>query len=423
MSTYDFKLPDIGEGLHEAEIVKWLVKEGDTVKENDSIVEVQTDKAVVEISAPVSGEIEKLGGEEGTAIKVGEILVRFSRISDERAQGAIAEEVEFPTPPEEVQVSKASKENPVKKNPNDRILAAPSIRKAARDAGVDLREVNPTGKGGKILAKDLQRHLDNGQEQEKREQSEEQEISPLAANQHIVFPSTEDRIEKITGTRKMIFEKMTKAQRNAVMCTGMDEVNVSSLVQMRRTLMPNAEQQQIKLTYLPFIIKAVTHTLKRYPIFNSSVNEENMTIQYHQDIHIGVATATENGLVVPVIKHADKKSILEIAKEIEELTQKARNKKLKAAELTGSTFTISNTGSQGGWYATPIINYPEVAIMGIHKIKKQAIVVDDEIQIGHMMGMSLTFDHRIIDGEPSGRFMHHVKEILEKPELLILEAK
>lgn len=423
MSTYDFKLPDIGEGLHEAEIVKWLVKEGDSVKENDSIVEVQTDKAVVEISAPVSGEIKKLGGEEGTAIKVGEILVRFSGISDERAQGAIAEEVELPTPPEEVQVSKASKENPVKKNPNDRILAAPSVRKAARDAGVDLREVNPTGKGGKILAKDLQRHLDNGQEQEKREQSEEQEISPLAANQHIVVPSTEDRIEKITGTRKMIFEKMTKAQRNAVMCTGMDEVNVSSLVQMRRTLMPNAEQQQIKLTYLPFIIKAVTHTLKRYPIFNSSVNEENMTIQYHQDIHIGVATATENGLVVPVIKHADKKSILEIAKEIEELTQKARNKKLKAAELTGSTFTISNTGSQGGWYATPIINYPEVAIMGIHKIKKQAIVVDDEIQIGHMMGMSLTFDHRIIDGEPSGRFMHHVKEILEKPELLILEAK
>ena len=423
MSTYDFKLPDIGEGLHEAEIVTWLVKEGDTVEENDSIVEVQTDKAVVEISAPVSGEIEKLGGEEGTAIKVGEVLVRFAGISDERIQGAIAEEVEIPTPPEEIQVSTTFEEAPVKKNPNDRILAAPSVRKAARDAEVDLREVKATGRGGKILAKDLQRYIDNGLEQEKQERIDEQEISPIPAAQDAVFPSVEDKVEKITGTRKMIFEKVTKAQQNAVMCTGMDEINVSSLVQMRKTLMPNAEQQQTKLTYLPFIIKAVTHTLKRYPIFNSSVDEENMTIHYHQDIHIGIATATENGLLVPVIKHADKKSILEIAKEIEELTHKARNKKLKATELVGSTFTISNTGSQGGWYATPIINYPEVAIMGIHKIKKQAVIVGDEIQIGHMMGMSLTFDHRIIDGEPSGRFMNGVKELLEKPELLILEAK
>ncbi len=423
MSTYDFKLPDIGEGLHEAEIVKWLVKEGDRVKENDSIVEVQTDKAVVEISAPVSGEIEKLGGEEGTAIKVGEVLVRFAGISDERAQGAIAEEVELPTPPEEIEVSAAAGEGPLKKNKTERILAAPSVRKAARDAGVDLREVSPTGKGGKILAKDLQRYLDNGQEQEISERKDEQEAAAKAADQTEVFSSNEDKVEKITGTRKMIFEKMTKAQQNAVMCTGMDEIDVSSLVQMRKALMPNAEQHQTKLTYLPFIIKAVTHTLKRYPIFNASVDEENMAIRYHQGIHIGVATATENGLLVPVIKHADKKSILEIAKEIEELTQKARDRKLKATELAGSTFTISNTGSQGGWYATPIINYPEVAIMGIHKIKKQAIVVDDEIQIGHMMGMSLTFDHRIIDGEPSGRFMHSVKELLEKPELLILEAK
>lgn len=420
MSIYEFKLPDIGEGLHEAEIVSWLVKEGDLVKENDSIVEVQTDKAVVEISAPVSGEIDKLGGEEGTVIKVGQVLVRFSGISDERTQGATAQDTELPTPLEEIPVPTTATEETAKKNPNDRIVAAPSVRKAARDAGVNLREVEPTGKSGKILAKDLQRFIENGQ---RIQQKQAQKLDSVATTQSAVFSSSEDRVEKITGTRKLIFEKMTKAQQHAVMCTGMDEINVSSLVQMRKTLLPTAEQQQLKLTYLPFIIKAVTHALKKYPIFNSSIDEENMAIHYHQGIHIGIATATENGLLVPVIKHADKKSILEIAKELEELTQKAHDKKLKSTDLTGSTFTISNTGSQGGWYATPIINYPEVSILGIHKIKKEAIVVGDDIQIGHMMGMSLTFDHRVIDGEPSGRFMHSVKELLEKPELLILEAK
>ncbi|MCP2035469.1 pyruvate dehydrogenase E2 component (dihydrolipoamide acetyltransferase) [Planomicrobium sp. HSC-17F08] len=407
MSNYHFALPDIGEGLHEAEIVTWLVKPGDRVEENDNIVEVQTDKAVVEISAPVTGEIEALGGEEGATVKVGDTLVVFSGVPSERAHGKTAEAVELPTPPETI----AEKETKTA----HRVLAAPSVRKAARVAGVDLADVVPTGKGGKILTADLQRHLEtSGQAPEQPQPVLQETVSPA---------SSQARTEKITGTRKAIFEKMTAAKQHAVMCTGMDEINVTKLVDLRKTLMPHAEEHQTKLTYLPFIIKAAAHVLKRYPLFNASVDEANMEIRYHEEVHIGVATATDNGLLVPVIKHADQKSVLELAKELEELSQKARDRKLKSHELTGSTFTVSSTGGGGGFYATPILNHPEVAIMGVHKISKQAIVVDDEIQIGHMMGMSLTFDHRIIDGEPSGQFMNGVKKLLETPELLILEGK
>lgn len=407
MSNYHFALPDIGEGLHEAEIVTWLVKPGDRVEENDNIVEVQTDKAVVEISAPVTGEIETLGGEEGSTVKVGDTLVVFSGVRSERVHGKTAEAVELPTPPETLP----------EKEPKtaQRVLAAPSVRKAARVAGVDLAHVVPSGKGGKILAADLQRHIETKGKTEEPPQPVQQETVSSDSNQV--------RTEKITGTRKAIFEKMTAAKQHAVMCSAMDEINVTKLVDLRKTLLPHAEEQQTKLTYLPFIIKAAAHVLKRNPLFNASVDEANMEICYHEEIHIGVATATDNGLLVPVIKHADQKSVLELAKELDELSQKARGRKLKSHELTGSTFTVSSTGGGGGFYATPILNHPEVAIMGIHKISKQAIVVDDEIQIGHMMGMSLTFDHRIIDGEPSGRFMNGVKKLLETPELLILEGK
>lgn len=409
MPTYNFTLPDIGEGLHEAEIVRWLVQPGDQVKENENIVEVGTDKAVVEISAPVSGTIQALGGAEGSPLKVGATLVVFTDVSDERAHGKAAEAIELPAVPVSHRVERTR---------GERILAAPSVRKAARDAGVDLREVAPTGKGGKILAADLQRHLGAGAGQAPGAAREAAPVTKIP--EQLAFPeSAGPRSEPITGTRRVIFNRMTAAKQHAVMCTGMDEVDATALVALRSSLLPHAEG----LTYLPFIIKAVTQNLKKYPVFNSSVDEENMEIRYHDAIHIGIATATDQGLLVPVIKNADRKSVLEIAAEIAELTQRARERKLAPPELTGSTFTVSSTGNGGGWYATPILNHPEVAILGVHQIKKQPIVVGDEIRIGHLMGMSLTFDHRIIDGEPVGRFMGGVKELLEKPELLVLSAR
>jgi pyruvate dehydrogenase E2 component (dihydrolipoamide acetyltransferase) len=411
MTTYNFTLPDIGEGLHEAEIVRWLVQPGDRVKENENIVEVGTDKAVVEISAPVSGTIKALGGAEGSPLQVGKTLVVFTDVADERVHGKAAEAIELPAVPVSHRVERTH---------GERILAAPSVRKAARDAGVDLRKVAPTGKGGKILAADLQRHLEGGTGA-RQDSGAAREAAPVSnvPVRPAVAETTRQRNEPITGTRRAIFNRMTAAKQHAVMCTGMDEVDATALVALRSSLQAHAEG----LTYLPFIIKAVTRNLKKHPIFNSSVDEDNMEIRYHEGIHIGIATATEQGLVVPVIKDADQKSVLEIAAEIEELTQRARERKLAPSELTGSTFTVSSTGKGGGWYATPILNHPEVAILGVHQIKKQPIVVDDEIRIGHLMGMSLTFDHRIIDGEPVGRFMSGVKELLEKPELLVLSAR
>lgn len=404
MTTYNFTLPDIGEGLREAEIVSWLVKIGDAVKENENIVEVQTDKAVVEISSPVTGRIARFGGEAGDIVKVGETLVVFDT-AENRQEPERSDYTEI----------RYNVSQPEKKKGPSRVLAAPSVRKAAREAGIELSHVTASGKNGKITSEDLMQYIEMQKDSTKlNEKSAEKQNAPI-----LDMPKT----ERITGVRKAIFHKMTESKNNAVQCTGMDEINVTELVKMRDTLIPYANRDSIKLTYLPFVIKAVAHALRRQPIFNSSVDEEKMEIIYHESIHMGIATATEDGLLVPVIRHVDQKTVWELANEIEELTAKARNKKLSPGELTGSTFTISSTGGQGGWFATPIINYPEVAILGVHKIKKQPIIVEDTIEIGHMMGVSLSFDHRIIDGEPANQFMTTVKEILESPALLIMEGK
>lgn len=405
MVNYNFNLPDVGEGLYEAEILAWLVSKGDYVRENSDLVEIQTDKAAVLISAPVDGTIKTLGGEEGESIKVGDLLVEFTNVAN---SSQIPEEEPSQFQKETKEVQDISKN----KNLTNRILAAPSIRKAARNAEVDLREVEGTGSSGKILKKDLEKYIE--QQKNKTNQVE----SPETAT---IITTEENHEVPITGLRKVIFENMEIAKSKAVHCTGMDEVNVTRLVDMRQTLLPFTEQYNIKLTYLPFIVRAVSIALKKHRIFNSTINEEAMTIIYKKQINIGIAMATEQGLLVPVIKNADKKSIFELAKEITELSEKASQKKLTTTELTGSTFTISSTGPKGGMYATPVINYPEVGILGVHRIKKQPIVVDDKIEIGHLMGMSITFDHRIIDGEPAGRFMLEVGQLLNTPELFVLQ--
>lgn len=406
MGNYNFNLPDVGEGLHEAEILAWLVSEGDQVKENSDLVEIQTDKAAVLISAPVDGTIKTLGGEEGENVKVGDLLVQFVNV-------AAGSQTTGEEPTQSQEETKKVLDVPKDKNPTKRILAAPSIRKAARNAEIDLRDVDGTGSAGKILKKDLEAYI--GQQKNQTEKVERPKAAP-------VIPTEEDHEVPITGLRKVIFENMEIAKSKAVHCTGMDEVNVTKLIEMRQTLLPFTEQHNIKLTYLPFIVKAVSIALKKHGIFNSTINEEAMTIVYKKEINIGIAMATEQGLIVPVIKNADQKSIVELAKEITELSEKASNKKLVANELTGSTFTISSTGPNGGMYATPVINYPEVGILGVHSIKKQPIVAGDQIEIGHLMGMSITFDHRIIDGEPAGRFMSEVGQLLNTPELFVLEG-
>jgi pyruvate dehydrogenase E2 component (dihydrolipoamide acetyltransferase) len=410
---YEFKLPDIGEGLHEAEIIRWLIQEGDEVAVDQPIAEIQTDKAMVEITTPVAGKVVALAGPEGATVKVGEALIVVEQ------QGAGAVKANAVHQQEAASIETIAEPAPLQRK--KRVIAAPSVRKRAREMGVPIEEVEGSGEGGRVTLADLERYV------KERESASAAAALPLeaAAPQTVggqEATAKEERIP-IRGLRKKIAEKMVKSAYTAPHVTGMDEVDVKKLVEIRTSLAKQLEPEAIKLTYLPFVIKAVTRALREHPIFNAMVDEETNEIVLKKEYHIGIATATKEGLVVPVIKHADQKSIRELAIEIAELSEKAHSHTLRIDELQGSTFTITSTGAGGGWFATPIINYPEVAILGVHAIKRRPVVVGDEIVIRDMMGMSLTFDHRVIDGEPAGRFMRTVARILEHPEQLLLDVR
>lgn len=400
--AYEFKLPDIGEGLHEAEIVKWYVSVGDEVKEDQLIAEIQTDKAVVEMTTPVAGKVTALAGGEGDVVKVGEMLITLeqdasqNKASSERTDGQ--------------QTGQPTHHRKLPK----RVIAAPVVRKRARELGIDITEVKGSAKGGRITIEDLEQFV--------RDRGKKVKPSAVPKPDLKAFTPQEDERIPMKGLRKRIAEKMVQSKFTAPHVTGLDEFDVTKLVRLRKQLLEQVEPN-IKLTYLPFIIKAATKALKEHPYFNASLDEERNEIILKKQYNIGIATATKEGLVVPVIKHADQKSILEIAAEIDELSRKARDQKLSLSDMQGGTFTITSTGMKGGWFATPIINYPEVAILGVHAIKKRPVVVNDEIVIRDMMGISITFDHRVIDGEPSGHFMETIANILENPELLLLDVK
>lgn len=398
---YEFKLPDIGEGLHEAEVVRWFIQEGDEVAADQPIAEIQTDKAMVEMTTPVAGKVVALAGPEGTTVKVGEPLIIVDQQQSAGYENA----------------SEKSKTG----QPKKRVIAAPSVRKRAREMGVPIEEVEGTGEGGRVTLADLERYAKE-RESASKEAAPALEAAESKTDRRHETAANEERIP-IRGLRKKIAEKMVKSAYTAPHVTGMDEIDVTKLVEIRTSLAKQLEAEAIKLTYLPFVIKAVTRALKEHPIFNATIDEETSEIVLKKECHIGIATATKEGLVVPVIKHADRKSVRELAVEIAELSEKAHRHTLRIDELQGSTFTITNTGANGGWFATPIINYPEVAILGVHAIKRKPVVIGEEIVVRDMMGMSLTFDHRVIDGEPAGRFMRMVARILEHPEQLLLDVR
>lgn len=416
---YLLKFTDIGEGLHEAEILKWFVDIGATVKVDDPIVEVQTDKAAVEITSPKTGVIRKRNGKEGDTVFVGDVLVEI-----EVEQNDLHPTKHITTQLEEISASNHPNERfpHLRKTPDEkRVIAAPSVRKLARQLGVDLKEVPGSLSGGRITKQDV---IQFKEQQSEMRQNEVQPTPKVKTLIPVVETSQMEKIDEIIpirGLRKKIYENMVKSAFTIPHTTGMDEVNAGRLIEFKNELNNYSTE---KITFLPIIVKCVVEALKKNPIFNASIDENKNAIVLKKTYNIGIATATTNGLVVPVIHHADKKSIAEIAREIIELSHKAQAGKLSLHEIQGSTFTISNTGSQGGFYATPIINYPEVAILGIHAIKEKPVILPNrEIGIGQMMGISLSFDHRIIDGEPAGKFMTDVKTYIEHPEKWMLHAK
>lgn len=412
--AFEFKLPDIGEGLHEAEIVQWFVKSNDYVKVDDPIVEIQTDKATVEIPSPIEGRIQNIYGEEGEIVEVGKVIVTFEGADKSKTTSSSTkkEKVESSVNTEPASLHTLTSSDKKRKK---RVRAAPAVRKFAREMGVDIELIQGTGPSGRVIKEDIVAFMESDKKDEIQHENTSSKHTPEILQEETEIP--------IRGLRKKISEKMSQSLYTAPQATAMDEIDVTELVDLKDKLAKEVESQGGKLTYLPFIIKAVTISLQKYPYFNASVNEAGDKIILKNYYNIGIATATDDGLIVPVLKHADKKSIFEIAIELGKLVERTRNKKVSPSDLTGGTFTISSTGKQAGIFATPILNYPEVGILGIHKIVKKPMIFDEEIAIRSMMGISLSFDHRIIDGDVAGAFMTSVREYLENPYKLILEAR
>ncbi|MEM3832746.1 MAG: dihydrolipoamide acetyltransferase family protein [Thermoprotei archaeon] len=396
---YIFKLPDIGEGTVEAEIIRWLVKEGEKVKADQPIAEVMTEKVNIEIASPKNGTIHKILAKEGEKIRVGQPII------------SILEEGE--QPPEQqpqyiTQQTQISSQPTTTQKPME-ILATPAVRRLARELGVDITKVKGTGPSGRITEEDVRQYAQSIETPK-----------PQPAEQITI--TREQQVERIPyrGMRRQIGEHMKQAIKNIPHAVHFEEIDVTELVSIREKLKEALSAQNIKLTYLPFIIKAVIQALKKYPIFNATLDEEKNEIVIKKYYNIGIATATQEGLVVPVIKNADKKNIIELAKEIETLTEKARNKKLELNDVRDSTFSITNIGSIGGILSVPIINYPEAAILGIHRILEKPVIKDDKLITRKIMYLSLSFDHRIIDGAMAAEFVNTIKEYLEQPYLLFI---
>jgi pyruvate dehydrogenase E2 component (dihydrolipoamide acetyltransferase) len=417
--AYEFKLPDIGEGVVEGEIVKWLVKEGDQLHQDQPMVEIMTDKATVEIPAPRAGRVLQRMYAEGQTCPVGKVLISI----EESGQT-----VEAPTapPPQNVPplhaVERAGERpptsTPIAAAPAPATasvpLATPATRKLARDLGVDLTTITGSGPAGRITADDVQAAKNAPAATNGRRAADAVARAPRSV------PAGPDTRVPFRGLRKRIAENMVRSKREAAHFTYVEEVDCTQLVDLRAKA--NARLSGIKLSYLPFIVKATVDALKKFPQLNATLDEQAGEIVQRHEYHIGVAAQTPDGLIVPVLRHADRMSIVELARELDRLAAATKAGKATREELTGSTFTITSLGTLGGLLATPIINYPEVAILGVHKIAKRPAVFEDKIVVRDMMNLSISVDHRLVDGYDAARFVAELKDSLESPGLLFLES-
>jgi pyruvate dehydrogenase E2 component (dihydrolipoamide acetyltransferase) len=431
--AFEFKFPDIGEGIAEGEIVKWFVNEGDEVSEDDVLCEVQNDKAVVEIPAPVDGTVKEILVQEGDVATVGNTFITFDAEgyeSDDAEETDQAEETKEET--EDVAESKEDTETKNEAEETDRkdsedetarVIAMPSVRKYAREQDVNIREVTGTGKNGRVLKEDIDAFVSGEAPAEADEPrvdtSETEETSTDKVTSEGAYPETR---EKMTSMRKTIANAMVNSKTKAPHVTLMDEVDVTDLVAHRNKFKEIAKEQDIKLTYLPYVVKALISASKKYPIINSAIDDETEEIVEKHYYNIGIAADTDRGLLVPVVKDADRKSLFEISAEINSLAEKARDGKLKAEEMRGASNTISNIGSAGGQWFTPVLNYPEAVILGIGRIDEKPIVRNGEVVVAPVLAVSLSFDHRIVDGVTAQLAMNQIKRVLHDPQLIMMEA-
>ena len=385
--VYNFKLADIGEGIVEGEVSKWYVKVGDVVKENQPLVEIITEKVTVELPSPADGTIMKIGPEAGKIAKVGEVIVV---IDDGKEDDNVKDGAKEDT--------KVDKKEVIKEEIKSRkVIATPAVKRLAKEMGIDITKVVATGEDGRITEKDVKVYS------------------------KLEVQSNEERIA-FRGTRKTIAERLAKSSDRVVQAWIMEEIDMTKVTELKNKL-KESSSEDIKLTYMPFFVKAVIRSLKSSPRINASLDEETEDIVIKKDYNIGIATDTEQGLIVPVIKKAQDKNIKEIAKEIEELSIEAKSGKLGLEDTQGGTFTITNIGAIGGISSIPIVNYPEVAILAINKIMKKVVHWEGNIVARDRVYLSLSFDHRVLDGADVARFLNSIRKCLEDPESLMKDEQ
>ena len=419
--AFKFKLPDIGEGIHEGEIVKWFIKEGEEIQEDDPLCEIQNDKSVVEIPSPVEGRVEKIHVSEGTVAIVGDTLVT---IDAEGYEDEETEEVNEAEEPEaSVEATKEEVEADETRDVEKRIIAMPSVRKYARDKEVNIQEVTGTGKNNRVIKSDIDNFLSgDGASDSTVEADLEKEPTKEVAEEAVLEGAYPETREAIRGIRKAIADAMVNSKTKAPHVTLMDEVDVTALVEHRNKFKGIALEQDIKLTYLPYVVKALISASKKYPILNSAVDDETNEIVRKHYYNIGIAADTDRGLLVPVVKDADKKGLFEISSEINQLAEKARDGTLTSREMSGASNTITNIGSAGGQWFTPVLNYPEAVILGIGRIADKPIARNGEVVIAPVLALSLSFDHRIVDGATAQLALNQIKRLLNDPQLIMMEA-
>lgn len=437
--TYEFRLPDLGEGVAEGEVVRWFVKEGEAIVEDAPLVSVLTDKANVEIPSPKGGTVLKIHAKEGEKLKVGALLVTIDTGSGPQPSSTpVVSEPSAPASEPRPEPEAAESGPAVEPARANRVLASPHLRRLATERGIDLSAITGSGPGGRILETDLG-HASSGAPPPSPggAAASPLQLSPQVPSAPTVAASAgpgfgampgspppigdTPEVERIPirGLRRVIAEHMAESTHRAAHFTYVEEIDASELVRVRERMAPHLETSGIKLSFLPLILKAAVSGLRKYPRMNASVDDDRQEILVHHRYHIGVATATPEGLLVPVLRDVDRKSVAELAKELHGVSERARAGKLSRAELSGSTFTVTSLGALGGVLATPILNYPEVAIMGVHRIAIRPVVrPDGSFGSAHLMNLSVSLDHRVLDGITGAEFLAEVKRHLEDPHLL-----
>ncbi|MGZ5453087.1 MAG: dihydrolipoamide acetyltransferase family protein [Candidatus Aminicenantales bacterium] len=406
----EFRFPDVGEGITEGEIVRWLVKEGDEVQIDQALAEIETDKAIVEMPSPYAGTVLKLHFKEKDLVKVGQPLVTIGAKGEILAAGTPAP-APLPARPGAASAPGLPGMIPGPGRPGE-VLATPGVRSLAKGLGVDLAAVHGTGPGGRITEDDVRAF---------QAAPAEKKVAIKVKAKYDLYGSLE-RIP-LRGIRRATAKKMRESLDHAAHVTHCDEADVGPLEALRQKMKPEIETAGTKLTYLPFIVKALVEALKLHPSFNATLDEEESEIVLKKYYNIGIAVDVPDGLIVPVIKFADQKSLADIAAEIQALAKAARERILDLADLKGGTFSITNVGVIGGDFATPIINYPEVAILATMKIADRARVVDGAIVVKKTLPLCLAFDHRVVDGAEAARFVKDLIRLLETPESLPLKGE